>query len=135
GGLSIASHGFGTQPHLLAELLKRTAKIDIVHVPYKGPGAAITDLLAGQVQLYFETAPLVLPHVQSGKLKILALAGETRLAQLPEVPTTAEAGFADLTRGFLAGILAPPPTPPPVLQTLNRAVDHPLRSPQTPAAL
>jgi tripartite-type tricarboxylate transporter receptor subunit TctC len=135
GELNIASPGFGTQPHLLAELLKKTAQIDVVHVPYKGPGAAMTALLAGQVQVYFETAPVVLPHVHSGKIKLIAVAGNTRFPQLPDVPTTVEAGFAELTGGFWAGILAPARTPPSIVRKLNNAINEVMRSPQAQANL
>ena len=74
-------------------MLKAAAGIDIVHVPYKGPANAVTDLIAGQVQICFETSPLILPLVQSGRLKVLAAASARRMAQLPDVPTTAESGF------------------------------------------
>ena len=86
--LNFASPGYGTQPHLLGEVLKGKAGVDIVHVPYKSPAAALTDLLAGQVQIYFETAPLILPQAQAGKLRVLAIAGKSRLDHLPDVPTT-----------------------------------------------
>jgi tripartite-type tricarboxylate transporter receptor subunit TctC len=135
GKISIASPGYGTQPHLLADLLRAVAKVDIVHVPYKGPRQAITDLLAGHVQAYFETAPLVLPHAQAGKLKVLAVAGETRLPQLRGVPTTAEAGFPQLVGGYWAGILAPAGTPAAIVQKLNTAINDVMQSPEAQAGL
>src|ERR1700722_10064379 len=88
GKISIASPGYGTQPHLLAEMLKSAAHIDIVHVPYRGNAAAVTDLLAGQVQAYFATPADVLPHVGGGKLRVIAVTDTVRFAPLPNVPTT-----------------------------------------------
>jgi tripartite-type tricarboxylate transporter receptor subunit TctC len=128
GKISIASPGYGTQPHLLAEMFKSTAAIDIVHVPYKGPGLAVTDLLAGQVQIYFETAPVILPLAEAGKLRILAVAGASRMAQLANVPTTIESGFPTVTGGFWSGILAPAGTPSVIVGQLNAAINEIMRS-------
>ena len=135
GKVSYASPGYATQPHLLGEMFKAQARIDIVHVPYKGPANAVTDLLAGQVQMYFETSPLVLPLVQSGRLKLLATAGVHRAPQLPDVPTMVESGFADLVGGFWAGIVAPAGTPPAVVATLNTAINSVMQSNDVQAAL
>jgi tripartite-type tricarboxylate transporter receptor subunit TctC len=135
GKISIASPGFGTQPHLLAEMFKSAAEIDIIHVPYKGPAAAITDLLAGQVQIYFETAPVVLPHAEAGKLRILAVADQRRLSQLLGVPTTAEAGFPSLVGGFWSGIVAPAGTPAQIVDRLNIAINEIMRSPEAEVGL
>jgi tripartite-type tricarboxylate transporter receptor subunit TctC len=135
GKISIASPGFGTQPHLLAEMFKAAAGIDIVHVPYKGPAGAITDLLAGQVQIYFETAPVVLPHAAAGKLKVLAVAGEVPLPQLPGVPTTAEAGFPTLVGGFWSGIVAPAGTPAGIVDRLNGAINEVMSSSEAEVGL
>src|SRR5262245_19463022 len=88
GKVSYASPGFSTQPHLLGEMLKLMTGVDIVHVPYKGSALALTDLIAGQVQIYFDSASFLLPHVQSGKLRVLAVADEQRIPQLPDTPTT-----------------------------------------------
>ena len=93
GKLSYASGGLGTTSHLAGELFKSTAKVDIVHVPYKGNSPAIADLLAGQTQLSFATMPTVLPHVKAGKLRAIASIGLARTVALPEVPTVAESGF------------------------------------------
>jgi tripartite-type tricarboxylate transporter receptor subunit TctC len=135
GKLSIASVGYGTQPHLLAELFKSTAGIDIVRVPYKGVAAAMTDLLAGQVQLYFATAPEILPHADGGKLRILAVADPSRFSQLPEVPTTIESGFPNLTGEFWSGILAPASTPASIVNQLNAAINETMRSPEAQLGL
>jgi tripartite-type tricarboxylate transporter receptor subunit TctC len=104
GKISFASPGYGTQPHLLGEMFRLMTGINIVHVPYKGAAQAVTDLLAGQVQMYFDTVALFLPHIEAGKLTALAVADETRSPQLPAVPTTTESGFATLRSTFWAGI-------------------------------
>src|SRR2546422_11377309 len=111
GKINFASPGYGTQPHLLGEMLKRLTGINIVHVPYKGPAQAMTELLAGQVQMYFETVAFFLPHVRAGKVKALAVADETRSPHLASVPTTVESGFPELQGTFWLGVLAPPGTP------------------------
>jgi tripartite-type tricarboxylate transporter receptor subunit TctC len=135
GRISFASPGHGTQPHLLGEMLKSTAKLDIVHVPYKGPAAAVTDALAGQVQMYFETAPTVLPHIEAGKLRLLAIAAETRMLQLPDVPTTVEGGYPTLIGGYWAGIVAPAGTPATIVDHLNAAINETMKSREVEAAL
>jgi tripartite-type tricarboxylate transporter receptor subunit TctC len=133
--LNFASPGYGTQPHLLGEVLKESAGIDIVHVPYKSPAAALTDLLAGQVQVYFETSPLVLPQVQAGKLRVLAIAGSSRLNHLPEVPTTRESGFPHLLGGFWSGLVAPAGTPADIVEAINAAANEAVRSPEVQTAM
>jgi tripartite-type tricarboxylate transporter receptor subunit TctC len=102
GKVSYASPGFGTQPHLLAELFRLTTGANIVHVPYKGATPAVTDILAGQVQMYFDSVALFLPHIQAGKLRALAVADDNRNNLLPGVPTTAESGFPELQGAFWA---------------------------------
>ena len=84
---------------------------DIVHVPYKGSAPVLTDLIAGQVQMYFDAASFLLPHVESGKLRVLAVADERRLPQLPDTPTTIEAGFGKLQASYWVGVLVPAGTP------------------------
>jgi tripartite-type tricarboxylate transporter receptor subunit TctC len=135
GKIKFASPGYGTQPHLLGEMLRLAAGIEIVHVPYKGTAQAITDLLAGEVQMYFETAALLLPHVQAGKLRALAVADASRLPQLPEVPTTAESGFPKLQATFWAGIVAPAKTPANIVDKLNVAINDILKTPEVQARL
>ncbi len=135
GRISFASPGHGTQPHLLGELLKLTTGLEIVHVPYKGPAAALTDLLGGQVQIYFETAPLILPQVAAGKLRVIAVAAELRIAQMPDVPTTTESGFPELVGGFWSGILAPAGTPVKIVGKLNSAINETMQSPQVQDSL
>lgn len=135
GKVAFASPGYGTQPHLLGEMFKATAGIDIVHVPYKGPANAVTDLLAGHVQMYFESSPLILPLVQSGRLKVLAAASDRRVPQLPEVPTTAAGGFPGLRGGFWSGIVAPPRTPASIVTVLNAAINSAMQAEGVKGAL
>jgi tripartite-type tricarboxylate transporter receptor subunit TctC len=133
GKLSFASPGFGTQPHLIGEMFKLITGANIVHVPYKG--VAVTDLLAGQVQMYFDTVALFLSHIQAGKLKALAVADEVRSDSLPAVPTTTESGFPTLQATFWVGVVAPIGTPAYVIDRLNTAINEFLRSPQVEASL
>ena len=129
GKVSYASPGFSTQPHLLGEMLKLTTGADIVHVPYKGSAPVLTDLIAGQVQMYFDSASFLLPHVQSGKLRVLAVADESRLRELPDTPTTVEAGFGKLQASYWVGVLVPAGTPAPVIERLNGAINEVMKSP------
>jgi tripartite-type tricarboxylate transporter receptor subunit TctC len=128
GKVSYASPGFGTQPHLLGEMLKLMTGVDMVHVPYKGSAPVLTDLIAGQVQMYFDAASFLLPHVESGKLRVLAVADERRLPQLPDTPTTVEAGFGKLQASYWVGILVPAGTPAPIVDRLNAAINEVMTS-------
>jgi len=131
GSLNYASAGAGTSQHMGTELLKTLARIDLVHVPYKGGAAAIADLIGGQVQVQIEPLPTALPHVRSGKVRALAVTSPVRLAVLPELPTVAEAaglpGY-DLTIWF--GLLAPAGTPPAVVRRLADEVGRLLAAPE-----
>jgi len=135
GRISFASPGFGTQPQLLGEMFRQLTGANIVHVPYKGASPAVTDLLAGQVQMYFDTVALFLPYLQAGKLKALAVADDTRSASLPAVPTTTESGFPTLQATFWAGMVAPMGTPAHVIEKLNTSINEFLRSAEVEAAL
>jgi len=135
GKINFASPGYGTQPHLLGEMFRLMAGINIVHIPYKGPALAVTDLLAGQVQMYFETIGVLLPHIQAGKLRALAMADDVRHPQLAEVPTTAENGFPKLQATYWSGILAPAGTPTSIVEKLNAAINDNLKSPELQASL
>jgi tripartite-type tricarboxylate transporter receptor subunit TctC len=135
GKLSFASPGFGTQPHLLGEMFRLATGANIVHVPYKGAQQPVTDLIAGQVQMYFDTVALFLPHIQAGKVKPLAIADEMRSDQLPAVPTTVESGFPALQATFWASIVAPMGTPADIVNMLNASINEILRSPQLEASL
>src|SRR5262249_48366796 len=115
-------------PHMLGEMLKLAADINIIHVPYRGAGQSVTDLLAGQVQMIFETTAILLPHVQGGRLRALAVATEARSPLLPSVPTTAESGSPKLLASFWSGLLAPAGTPSPIVEKLNVAINEILRS-------
>jgi tripartite-type tricarboxylate transporter receptor subunit TctC len=121
GKISYGSGGVGTTSHLAGELFKSLAKVDIVHIPYKGNAPAITDLIGGQTQIMFATMPTVLPYVKSGKLKALAVIGNTRSPSLPDVPTVAETlpGF-DVSNWI--GIFAPAGTPAPIVSKLNTEI-------------
>lgn len=122
GGLSYASSGVGTPQHLSAELFKSMTKTDIVHVPYKGAAPAITDLIGGQVDLMFGAINSLLPHLRSGKLKALAVAGTKRVRALPDVPTVAEAGVPGYESDIWLGLAAPARTPGDVIERINRDV-------------
>jgi tripartite-type tricarboxylate transporter receptor subunit TctC len=135
GKINFASPGYGSQPHLLGEMFRLMTGIDILHVPYRGPGLAVADLLAGQVQMEFETIPILLPHIEAGKLRALAVADESRNPQLPDVPTTVEAGLRALQATFWSGVLAPAGTPKGVVDRLNAAINEILKSREVEAML
>ena len=135
GKISFASPGYGTQPHLLGEMFKAAAGIDIVHVLYKGPAALLTDLIAERVQISFLPPPLVLPHAEVGKLRILAVASDDRMPQSPQVPTAIETGFSRLSGDYWAGIVAPAGTPERIIERLNKAVNEVMRSSEIESAL
>jgi len=118
GKLSIASQGNGTIAHLSAEQLKKMAQIDLLHVPYKGTAPALTDLLGGQVDVMFDNLITLMPHVKSGKLKLLGVGGPMRIASFPDVPAITERlpGFRSET---WMGLVAPPGTPVAVARRLS----------------
>jgi tripartite-type tricarboxylate transporter receptor subunit TctC len=129
GKLNFASSGPGSLPHLAGELLKLTAKIDIVHVPYRGAAPAVNDLLSQQVQMAFLDLPVLLPQVKAGALRAIALGAPERAPTAMDVPTTAELGMPDLQIENWYGMLAPAATPPAVIATLNRAATEAMRDP------
>jgi tripartite-type tricarboxylate transporter receptor subunit TctC len=135
GKVTFGSSGYGTQPHILGEMLKLAAGINIVHVPYRGAGQSVTDLLAGQVQMIFETTAILLPHVEGGRLRALAVATEARSPLLPEVPTTAESGYPKIIASFWSGLLAPAGTPAAIVEKLNAAANEILKSKEAQAGL
>ncbi|MBK8064424.1 MAG: tripartite tricarboxylate transporter substrate binding protein [Betaproteobacteria bacterium] len=126
GRLPYASAGNGTLQHLGMELLKREARLDMVHVPYKGSAPAITDVLGGQVQVTFESTTAVMGHVRSGKLRALAVSTAKRIPQLPDLPTIAESGYPGYEVVGFTGVLAPAGTPPEVVGALNAAYNKAL---------
>jgi len=135
GRVSWGSQGFGTAPHLLAELFKLEAGVDIVHVPYRGTAPMLAAIVAGEVQIVADPMTTVLPHIESGKLRALAIAGTERSARLPGVPTAPEAGFPGLNAPFWLGVVAPARTPPAVIDKLNAAFRDSLTQPETRARL
>jgi tripartite-type tricarboxylate transporter receptor subunit TctC len=128
GKLNYGSQGNGTTSHLTAELFKSTAGVSITHVPYKGSAPAMAALLGGEIDLMFDNLGLTLPHVKSGRLRVLAVASEKRVASLPEVPAMSE-----ILPGFTSvawfGIVAPPKTPAPIAEKLSAAVAEAIRQP------
>ena len=129
GGLSYASAGAGTASHLAGELFKSMAKVDLLHVPYKGNVPAITDLLAGQTQLIFATMPTVLPHAKAGKLRAIATMGETRAAATPELPTINESLPGFVVNNWV-GFFAPAGTPPEIVGRLNAETRKVMTAPE-----
>src|SRR6185369_951415 len=130
GKLNFASAGVGGLPHLAGELLKLTAKIDIVHVPYRGAAPAVNDLLGQQVQMAFLDLPVLLPHIKAGSLRPIALGAPKRAATSPDVPTTAEVGMPDLLIENWYGMVAPGGTPEAIVTTLNRVANEAMNDPQ-----
>ena len=122
GKLNYASAGNGTPFHLSAELFKAQTGTNMVHVPYKGAAPALSDLLAGEVQLMFDNIPSVLPHIRSGKVRAIATTGATRLSLLPEVPTLAEAGFKNAQSVSWFAIVAPKGTPKDIIARLHAEI-------------
>lgn len=130
GELTFASAGVGSSNHLSGELFRIMAGIDIVHVPYKGGGAAVTDLLAGQVSMYFGTTPSSMPFVRAGRLRALAVTSAQRSAVVPDVPTIAESGLPGFEQSAWHGLLAPAGTPPAIIGKLNDEIVRILRLPE-----
>ena len=133
GKLNFASQGNGSLSHVGTALLEQTTGIDMIHVPYKGSGAAIQDVLGGQVQVFMTTPPSVMQHVQTGKLKAFAVTGKARHPGLPNVPTTAEAGLPGFELEAWVGLFAPAGTPPAVVQQLTDKVKAALATPEAKA--
>ena len=129
GKLNFASAGVGGLPHLAGELFKLTAKIDIVHVPYRGAAPAINDLLGQQVQMAFLDLPVLLPQIKAGKIRPIAVGAPKRVDSAPEVPTTAEAGMPNLLTENWYGMIAPGGTPPAIVASLNRIATTAMNDP------
>ena len=130
GKLNYASQGNGSVSHIGTEMFKQSTGIEMVHVPYKGSGPAIQDVLAGQVQVFISTPPSLMQHVQSGKLKGLAVTGKNRHPGMPNVPTTAEAGLPSFQLESWVGLFAPAGTPAPVVAKLTDSVKKSLALPE-----
>jgi len=135
GGLNYASSGTGSTQHLAGEMFKQLAGVDIVHVPYKGSGQAIGDLLAGTVSMNFDTMPPVIDHIKGGRLRALAISTPRRIAQLPDVPTFAEEGMSgfDVTNWY--GVMAPAGTPREIVNKLNADINKAMQVPEVRARL
>jgi len=122
GKLFYGSGGAGTNTHLGGELFKSLAQVDLVHVPYRGAGAVLQDLLGGSVQMLVTSAPTVSSLIKSGQLRALLVTGEERLATLPDVPSAPEAGLPKMIMKFWVGFAAPAATPPAIIQRLNHDI-------------
>ncbi len=131
GQANFASGSTGSASHLAGEMLKSAAKIDMVHVPYKGGSLAIQDLVAGQVGLMFENMPSILPFVQSGRLRGIAVTSARRSATTPELPTMIESGYPGFEAGSWYGLFAPAGTPREIVARLNADMVKALRQPET----
>jgi tripartite-type tricarboxylate transporter receptor subunit TctC len=132
-GILFGSSGNGTAPHLSGELFNLMAGVKLVHVPYKGSPQAVTDLLAGRVQVMFSPASTVLQHIKAGTLKGLASTGSERTSAMPELPTIAESGLAGFETSVWFGLLAPAATPREVVERLNRETARVLAGPDIKA--
>jgi tripartite-type tricarboxylate transporter receptor subunit TctC len=128
GKIHFPSPGYGTQPHLLGELLKVKTGASITHVPYRGSSPSITDLIAGQVQIYFDNVANLLQYVQAGTLKPLALTSESRSEQFPHLPTMLESGLDGFVATYWNGVLAPAGTPTSIVTKLNSVINEGLKS-------
>ncbi|TMJ26717.1 MAG: tripartite tricarboxylate transporter substrate binding protein [Alphaproteobacteria bacterium] len=129
GGLTYASTGNGTPPHVAGEMLKRAAKVDITHVPYKGSAAAVQDVVSGQVPMMFINVPSGLSLVTAGKLRALAVGTSKRIAQMPDLPTVAELGYPDFDVSLWMGLLMPAGTPADVIDKMSKATERALADP------
>jgi tripartite-type tricarboxylate transporter receptor subunit TctC len=129
GKLNFGSPGIGTTGHLGLALFMHAAKIKLTHVPYRGAAPAITDLIAGQIDGVVDNPPTVLPHIEGGKLRPLAVAAKQRMELLPDLPTAAEAGVANYEASSWFGVVAPAGTPPAVVARLHKEIAAALRQP------
>ncbi len=129
GQLNYASSGTGTAGHLTGELFKAVTQVNFVHIPYRGGGPAVIDLVAGQVQFMFATAASVIPHVRSQRLRALAVTSLKRSPTLPELPTVDEAGVPRFEATTWHGIVVPAATPPAIVGKINTAINHALTAP------
>jgi tripartite-type tricarboxylate transporter receptor subunit TctC len=133
GGFTYASGGNGTPPHINGEVFKAVAGVDLLHVPYKGGGPALVDLMAGRVDVMLDTAASAMPHVRSGKLRALAISGPRRSAEYPDLPTFAEAGLPQYDTNAWYSVHAPAGTPPEIVRRLNAELVASLKEPDVQA--
>ena len=127
--VSYASSGAGAPQRMAAEIFRKEASVNILHVPYKGSGPAMTDLVGGQVNSMFETVPAALPFIKTGQLRAIAVTTANRISMLPDTPTTAEGGLPAVEVSSTFGVLAPAGTPPAVVERLNAALAKIVASP------
>jgi tripartite-type tricarboxylate transporter receptor subunit TctC len=130
GQLNYASAGNGSANHLGMEYLKLTTGVSLTHIPYRGTGAALTDLLAGRTQAFVGGTPPLMPHIKAGRLRVIAAGGTERLPHLPGVPTVAECGYKDFEFVFWYGLLVPKGTPSEIVTALGQACAKALRMPE-----
>ena len=130
GKLNGASAGNGTANHLALELFKQMAGVDITHVPYKGAPQAVTDVLAGHIQMTFNSIAPIIAHIRAGRMKVLGVASSKRSSQLPEVPTISEAGVPGFEAENWFGLFVPAQTPKKIIARLNEAIVKVMRSPE-----
>lgn len=130
GQIDYASGGSGGSPHLATELFKKLAGINLTHVPYRGAGPALTDVLAGQVQVMFANSAPALPHIRAGRLRALGISSTRRSAVAPEIPTIAESGVPGYEAVTIFGLVAPANTPRPVIELLNAEIHKAMRVPE-----
>ena len=135
GKVNFSSGGIGVLPHLIGELFKARAGIDIVHVPYKGGGPSINDVVAGNVQMTFEATSVLAPLIKVDRLRALAVTSAKRIPELPDVPTMIESGYPGFVTTAWTGLLAPAATPQPIIDKLNAAINAGLQSPEMQYAL
>ncbi|MGD9944527.1 MAG: Bug family tripartite tricarboxylate transporter substrate binding protein [Burkholderiaceae bacterium] len=128
--LAYASTGTGTIGHMVGEIYRRRADLDLVHVPYKGTAPAVQDFIAGQVPLLYETPSAVWEHMRTGTVVPLAVSSRTRMPQMPDTPTFTELGYADVVFDTWQGVLTTRGTPPAIVDLLGHAMQHALRDPE-----
>jgi tripartite-type tricarboxylate transporter receptor subunit TctC len=131
GSLNFGSAGIGSAAHLVAEIFRSSAGIEVVHVPYKGSGPATIDLIAGQLHFVFEAVASSLPNVNAGRLRALGVSTRERFAITPQIPTISESGLPGFEAATWQGICGPPKMARPILTTLNRAIVQAARAPET----
>lgn len=131
GRIHFASAGPGTAQHMTGELFKSRAGVDLVHVPYKGSGPGMTDLVGGQVPLMFDSLASAMPHIKSGRIKVLAMTTAQRVPQMPEVPTVAESGYPGFAGVGWSGFVVPAGTPRGIVERLSADTQAVLREPET----
>jgi tripartite-type tricarboxylate transporter receptor subunit TctC len=130
GGFQWASAGNGTTQHMTGELFRTTARLEMIHVPYKGTAPAIIDLVGGHVPLMFDSTIAIMPQIKAGKVRAIAVSGRTRSPQLPDVPTFAEAGLPGVESYAWYGMFAPAKTPSDIIAKLNEATLKYMREPE-----